>query len=286
MTITTRTVIFGAGQAGFMVRRWLPLGKQAICFVDNNPKKQHTVFDGLQVLPLQEALALSPDEIWIAVLNRETVEKIRTQIKEAGFTGQVIDLSLFRKQQDIRLAALRLYAGLIKERNIPGAVAELGVYKGDTAEEINRLFPDRRQYYLDTFEGFTKEDLEAERSVTGQDHFRDFSDTGVELVKSRLSHPENAVLIKGHFPESAENLPKERYALVSLDADLYAPTLSGLTYFWPRLSKGGVILLHDYSGFQFPGVHQAAEEFMGPRGLVPVPLMDLHGTAILQRQSS
>jgi O-methyltransferase len=37
------------------------------------------------------------------------------------------------------------------------------------------------------------------------------------------------------------------YALVNLDADLYNPTKAGLEYFYPHLSPGGVIFIHDYN---------------------------------------
>ena len=60
---------------------------------------------------------------------------------------------------DVRLAALRLIADQIRERNAAGQTAELGVYQGAFAAEIGRLFPDRRLYLFDTFEGFDEQDL-------------------------------------------------------------------------------------------------------------------------------
>ena len=38
----------------------------------------------------------------------------------------------------------------------------------------------------------------------------------------------------------------EKFAFVSLDTDLYKPTLAGLEFFWPRMSKGGFIFIHDF----------------------------------------
>jgi len=94
------------------------------------------------------------------------------------------------------------------------------------------------------------------------------------------------VFVKGYFPDSVtgrDDLP-DQYALVSLDPDLYAPALSGLEYFWPRMAKGGVIMIHDYTSMQFPGVKKAVDEFCAQNHLYPVPLMDLHGSAILSAQ--
>jgi O-methyltransferase len=104
-----------------------------------------------------------------------------------------------------------------------------------------------------------------------------------------MPHKEQIVLKKGYFPEVLQGSPckapqgeEEQFALVSLDADLYAPTLAGLTYFYPRLNPGGVIILHDYNNTRFGGVRKAVEQFEAEQGRLPiVPLCDLHGTAII-----
>lgn len=296
-----KTAIFGAGQAGVMTQKWLPAENEILCFIDNNIGRIGRSIDGIPVLSLADALKKSPDMICIAVLNREAGATIRAQVISAGYTGEIRNLEQIRSLQDIRLAALRLLAGTIQARKIEGTVAELGVYKGDFAAEINRLFPERPQYYFDTFSGFDARDLETERQILSDAdeekdaaphgkrgrsdrQFRDFSDTSMQEVMHRFSHPENVHLVRGYFPDSTAQIPETEYAFVSLDPDLYAPTLAGLQYFWPRLVSGGVILLHDYTSMQFPGVKKAADEFMVPKGLVPVPLMDLHGSAVLVKQ--
>lgn len=279
-----RTAIFGAGQAGRMVRKWMPADRRVICYIDNSEDLQGQEIDGIPVLDLCAALRREPEEIFIAVLNRDAAAAIRGQLAGADYSGPVADLTVFRDHQDVRLAQLRLLAGEINRRGISGAVAELSVYRGEFAAEINLVFAGRRQYYFDTFCGFDSRDLDRERAVTGADRFQDFSDTCAEAVRARLPFPADAVLVQGYFPESLAQIGEETYAFVSLDPDLYAPTLAGLSYFWPRLSAGGAIMIHDYSGTQFPGVRRAVEEYCTPRGLAVLPIMDLHGTAILMRQ--
>ena len=88
----------------------------------------------------------------------------------------------------------------------------------------------------------------------------------------------------GFFPETTAGLEDCRFALVSLDADLYAPTLAGLHFFYPRLNPGGVILLQDYNSRRFRGAAQAVKDFERASGPVAlVPLCDLHGTAVIVR---
>ncbi len=72
------------------------------------------------------------------------------------------------------------------------------------------------------------------------------------------------------------------YALVSLDADLYGPTLEGLRYFYSRLSHGGIILLHDYHNTRFCGVRAAADAYENETGrLLMLPVADLHGSVMI-----
>lgn len=105
----------------------------------------------------------------------------------------------------------------------------------------------------------------------------------MEAVLARLPHPEQAVVRRGWFPDTARGL-EAVFALVSLDADLYAPTLAGLEFFYPRLSPGGAIFLHDYNSRQFDGVKEAVLAYERDHGPLPlVPLSDLHGTAVLIR---
>jgi hypothetical protein len=63
-----------------------------------------------------------------------------------------------------RHAALELYSLEIKRLKVPGAVAELGVYRGEFAKLINTLFPTKKLYLFDTFTGFHQKDIDHELS--------------------------------------------------------------------------------------------------------------------------
>ena len=107
------------------------------------------------------------------------------------------------------------------------------------------------------------------------------------LIQSVLRHVgawERVRACKGHFPATAAAVPDgERFALVHLDADLYKPTADALAFFYPRLSPGGFLILHDYGSGAWPGIAQAADAFLAdkPESLVRIP--DKSGTAIVRR---
>lgn len=148
----------------------------------------------------------------------------------------------------------------LKTDQVPGAFAEVGVYKGETARFIHRMDSTRKFYLFDTFSGFSEYDLKFESPENESVKAVDFSDTSLEDVLKLVGGNSNVQAVAGYFPESTYGLPDQTFALVHLDADLYQPTLEGLRYFYPRLSKGGVIIIHDYN-HNWEGVQRAVNEF-------------------------
>jgi O-methyltransferase len=182
-----------------------------------------------------------------------------------------------------RTMSLRLAAERIIRKNVAGAIAELGVYRGELAAVLNRLFGDRTLYLFDTFEGFSESDLSREQEgKLSQAAVGDFQDTNVELVMARMAYPEKVIVRKGYFPATAEGLD-DTFAFVSLDVDLHKPMAAGLEYFYPRLSRGGCIFVHDYSNRRYQGVRAAVEEFSDATGAPVVLLPDFAGTAVLPK---
>ena len=173
-------------------------------------------------------------------------------------------------------------ARILEQERIAGSLAELGVYKGTTAKLLHELMPARTLWLFDTFEGFDARDLAHERHG-GSDGFQ-FDDTSLDAVLRHVGASGNVRACKGRFPETAAHVPDdERFALVHLDADLLKPTADALAFFYPRMSPGGFIVLHDYGSGAWPGIAQAADAFFKdkPEGIVRIP--DKSGTAVVRR---
>jgi len=94
----------------------------------------------------------------------------------------------------VRLSCLELAADEIYACNISGSVAELGVYKGDFAVDINLVFPDKKLYLFDTFEGFNSKDKDTELKKSYSSALQDFSDTSAEKVLNRMPFAQNCVI--------------------------------------------------------------------------------------------
>jgi hypothetical protein len=172
---------------------------------------------------------------------------------------------------------------IIKEE-LPGDLAELGVYKGETATLIATITRrlGKTAWLLDTFEGFDPKDL------AGIDYGQNeqFEDTSLESVRALVGE-ENVRFIQGHFPDTTAQLPaRGSYCLVHLDCDLYRPLRAALDYFYPRIVPGGFLLVHDYSALHWDGAEEAVDEFFADKPESPIPLTDSAGTIAIRKRKS
>jgi O-methyltransferase len=181
-----------------------------------------------------------------------------------------------------RIAALRLVAREIIEKNLQGCTAELGVYRGNFAKHINRLFSNRKLYLFDTFEGFDKRDVKIDNdngfSTIGSLE-NDFNQSSEKLIMRKMKHPHRCIIKKGYFPETALDVD-EKFVFVSIDPDLYEPIYQGLRFFYPRLVAGGYIFVHDCRDEFFCGAKKAVKRFAEENGLSYFPLNDIARTCV------
>jgi len=192
--------------------------------------------------------------------------------------------SLARRYPDrVRFFAWWLQTERLKRERVPGAFAEVGVYKGESARVIHCMDPDREFHLFDSFEGFPGHDLAAETGEAAAYTTRHFADTHVRHVLKKIGGNGNIIIHKGHFPESARGLEETAFALVNIDADLYQPTRAALDFFFPRLSPGGVIFIHDHN-HRWQGVMRAVDEFTAGTGEIPVLIPDADSTVVFVKR--
>jgi hypothetical protein len=181
-----------------------------------------------------------------------------------------------------RLYSLLLNAEDVLANTSKGDIAELGVFKGNSAGLFAMIAKKykRKLFLFDTFAGFDHRDL------TGADenNLSPFSNTELEKVRTFIDY-DGAFFVKGRFPESLKDAPEmEEFAVVHIDCDLYAPAIAGIRYFFPRIVSGGMLILHDYGSGLWPGIRKAADEYFADRREVPVFIADKCGTVIFRKE--
>jgi len=251
--------IFGSGNTGKFILHLVEEQYTVIGFIDNNHKRWGMTVDGYEVFPPDKLLSSDFDGIVMGAM--VGFDEIPKQLAEMGIPKDKIIKDFIEMPIKSRIVFLEKLSELFNEQSKEGSVAECGVFQGEFACEINRVFPKKRLYLFDTFTGFDKRDIAVEEknnfSKYGEAHL---STTSEELVLSKLPYKENAIIKKGYFPETAEGI-EDTFCFVNLDFDLYQPTLAGLEYFYPKMVAGGIILVHDYFSDGYKGVKEAVKKF-------------------------
>jgi O-methyltransferase len=173
----------------------------------------------------------------------------------------------------------------IHEKSIEGDIVECGVWKGGSmmavAETLLRMSDSSRHLYLfDTFEGMnppTDKDVDfsgvaAERLLENSDKDNDESvwcRASLDVVKEalgRTGYPsEKMHFVKGMVEETIPINAPDKIALLRLDTDWYESTRHELEHLFPRLAKGGVLIIDDYGHWQ--GARKAVDEYLEINGI-------------------
>jgi hypothetical protein len=166
---------------------------------------------------------------------------------------------------------------------VPGDIAELGVYRGLGLMTWANLLEaycigDRTKtvYGFDNWRGFAalsaadgQEVAEAEKFVGGfspEPYYQELQDAIAIFDQDRfIPWKARVKLVAGNIEETAATFVQEhpgvRFSLIHFDCDLYAPTRAALEAFWPILSPGGLMLFDEYAIPDWPGETQAVDEF-------------------------
>lgn len=149
-------------------------------------------------------------------------------------------------------------------RNHGGAFAEVGAFRGDSAEIICRAKGNLPFYVFEAFDGLPADASGDARFTAGM-----FASSEI-LLRRRLESQPNTTVIAGYFPGTASIVGVQTFSFVHLDVDLYSATKEALHFFYPRMLPGGRIVSHDYS--QCEGVWRAVDEFLADKPEVAEPL--------------
>ncbi len=164
---------------------------------------------------------------------------------------------------------------LDETRNVPGNVLEIGCSTGQTAcflsQHLRSLQTEKNYYCIDTFSGFTRNDVAFEtdsRGKRGEDYsgFRlnslKWFEYTLEVNGCTNVYPIRADVNDYQFAEPV--------SFCLLDVDLYRPTLHALKSLWPHLSAGGIVVVDDCTrNNKFDGAYEAYMEFTADHGIEP-----------------
>lgn len=168
-----------------------------------------------------------------------------------------------------------------QSQKIPGAIIEVGVWRGGTgallARKAQLCGSTEKVYLCDTFTGVVKAGPE-DGFYKGGEHADTSSQTVVELLAGM--NLDNVEILTGVFPdETGGSIDNETFRLCHVDADVYRSVADISEWIWERMPSGGVIVYDDY-GFQTcEGVTKYVNELMTQSSRLV--LHNLNGHAIV-----
>jgi O-methyltransferase len=161
-----------------------------------------------------------------------------------------------------------------------GHFAECGVYKGASAyilaKELRNAGSTKKLHLYDSFEG-----LSAPASIDGGHWTKGDMLGGLDEVQNNLREMATHIVFhKGWIPEGFDKASQDIFSFVHIDVDLHQPTVDTLKYFYPRMSRHGVILCDDYGFETCPGARKAFDDFFRVAGDVVLRLPTGQGMVI------
>jgi hypothetical protein len=180
-----------------------------------------------------------------------------------------------------RQFALYAAASYVASSGVDGEFVECGVWRGGSSMLMAHTLlatgqvPSRRLYLYDTFTGMsapTAYDRDID-GVSAQDLLQEgapemLCDVPLDEVVRNLrstGYPERLLtFVKGKVEDTIPGTIPDRIALLRLDTDFYESTYHELVHLFPRLARGGVLVLDDYGHWQ--GARQAIDQYLAETG--------------------
>lgn len=199
------------------------------------------------------------------------------------FENEVTDIikkcKPFTMTSEERLYAMHKAIEYIVKNNIAGDIVECGVWRGGSTMcallSLMKLQKTNYQIFLyDTFEGMSEpSEKDADLLGKGAKQLLNQSEkttedimwcyAPIEDVKKNIEstgYPSQQVnYIKGKVEETIPQTMPDDIAILRLDTDWYESTYHELKYLFPKLVKGGVLIIDDYGHWQ--GAREAVDQY-------------------------
>jgi len=157
----------------------------------------------------------------------------------------------------------------VLRQQVPGDLIETGVWRGGAAIFMRAILKaykntERVVWVADSFEGLPKPDPERYPADAGDRHWTASAlAVSLEEVKANFARydllDEQVRFLVGWFRDTLPTSPIRQLAVLRLDGDMYESTMDSLRNLYPRLSKGGYVIVDDYGAV--PGCRAAVDDF-------------------------
>ena len=197
------------------------------------------------------------------------LQKYLKEIKDNVKYSKVYD-----KYKDFTMIPRRCYIDWLALANqykgVEGSVVECGVWRGGMIAGIAEIMGPQRDYYLfDSFEGLppAKEidgqaAIEYQKNTTSPEYY-DNCKAEMEWAQKAMAKAgaKNVKYVKGWFEDTVPTYQFDKpIAVLRLDGDWYDSVMVCLEHLFPKVAKGGVIMIDDY--YSWEGASKAVHVYL------------------------
>ena len=142
---------------------------------------------------------------------------------------------------------------------------------------------DRKVWVADSFEGLPPP---ADKNDGWDLSDFDYLKVSLEQVKANFQKfsllDDQVRFLQGWFSDTLPAAPIDRLSILRLDGDLYSSTMDALKCLYPKLSRGGYVIVDDY--YSWPACRRAVTDFLAASSLSP-KIKEIDGCAVYWRHS-
>jgi len=173
-------------------------------------------------------------------------------------------------------------------RHVRGCIIECGVWRGGMSAAMAEVLGNDRNYYLfDSFEGLPEaKKIDGEAAINWQSNKESplyYENCKAEIKYAdkamKISGAKNYKLIKGWFSETLPTFEsEEEISILRLDGDWYDSTMDCLRFLYPKVAKGGLIIVDDY--YAWDGCSRAVHDYLSIQKLSD-RIFQIHGNSYI-----
>ncbi|MBK8069727.1 MAG: class I SAM-dependent methyltransferase [Rhodanobacteraceae bacterium] len=206
------------------------------------------------------------------------------QWRELGKDHPIVGFTMVgRKRLDNVEACVRE----VERNGVAGAFVECGVWRGGVGilakAVLAELGSDRSVWLCDSFRGLPPPTFEQDAGYDFCD-MNDYLGVSRDRVAANFGQfgllDERVHFLEGFFSDTLATADIGEIAVLRLDGDLYESTWQGLVALFPKVSRGGYVIIDDYGVLE--PCRRAVHDFLAREKLNP-ELIDIDGTGVYWR---
>lgn len=197
-------------------------------------------------------------------------------LADPAFNASLREVRDLSSLDTARLANLWHWCGMSE----PGAIVEIGAFRGGTTLHLSNRWPQRKVYACDTFEGFAHLSIDPAADARFPQDSNWCNPDAAAVAALFTSRGRDAAVIAGAFPASDRDGAIKDVSFAHIDVDIYASCRDSLDYLSRRATPSAIFAVNDYDRLLTNGVTKAVADFVATRpGWILLPVYP--GQAVL-----